>query len=120
MNDNMTPSYEKLFDLQESDEFVKDFCRKTLVLLDEFVAAYEEALAQNDFNKLSDLTHKVSPTMRWLGMEKYVQLIKSYNKLPIGEPEFNKRLMKEIILATQQIKHHLIEKIESFGMAAEK
>lgn len=108
----MLPSFEQVVSINDSQEFLKSFCNKALELIEEFKKKYSQAIAEKDQEKLSSITHKIASTMKWLDLDGFLSLTKSYKDLSLSDPDEMLALLKDVLYHSDQIEEAIKSKLE--------
>jgi len=109
--DEMKPSFEQVTSVTDSKEFIENFCHKTLKLLDEFKREYRKAISGQRISDLDSITHKISSTMKWLELDGFISLIKSYNDVKISDKIALEQILNEVMEQSNRIEDSIHAKL---------
>ena len=107
----MRPSFDQLASVASSKEFLETFCIKAIKLLDEFKTAYSRAMNEHKISDLDSITHKISSTMKWINLDEFVALTKSYKDLPFTDKEGVAKLLDEVMQQSDKIEESIRAKL---------
>ncbi len=109
------PSFDKLTTLPEKDALVLAFCKKAIVLLEEFQYQYAEAIRNQEMEDVAKVNHKISSTMLWIELNDFVTLIDSYKETALDNEKNREKLIKEVTIYCDRIKNILGDKLVEMG-----
>lgn len=108
-------NFESVEAMKSNHDFMVIFCKKVLVLLDEFQNDFKSGLEQSDVQKLSDASHKISSTMKLLNLDEFYDFVRSYKKIDFQKPDVKQNFKEKIIKYTEKLKRDLKTKIAEFS-----
>ena len=108
---DMRPSFDQLTSVANSKEFLETFCVKAIKLLDEFKKDYSRAMKEKNISDLHSITHKISSTMKWINLDEFVALTKSYKDLPLTDKEGVAKLLDEVMHQSNKIEESIRAKL---------
>jgi hypothetical protein len=108
----MRPCFDKVTSISDSKIFVQKFCLKALELFEEFKPKYSAAISTQQIKDLDFITHKISSTMKWLDLEEFISLTKSYKDLTASDNNTMESLLDEVMYYSNMIEDSLRCKID--------
>ena len=107
----ISPCFDKVESVTDSKEFIQGFCIKTLELFEEFKSKYNKAIAAQQISDLDAITHKISSTMKWLGLDEFVLLTKSYKDLTMSDQTTMNKLLGDVMYHSNMIEDSIRSKL---------
>lgn len=108
----ISPCFDKVTSVTDSKEFIQTFCIKALKLFEEFKSTYSEAIAAQQISDLDAITHKISSTMKWLDLDEFVSLTKSYKDFTMSDQTTKEELLAEVIHYSNMIEDSIRSKLQ--------
>lgn len=105
-------NFEAVDSMKTRDDFIPLFCRKVIRLLEEFEEEYTKGLRHSDTDKLSDITHKISSTMKLLKLDDFYEFTRSYKNLDLENQDAKDKLLNEALTCIDKLKNDLRLKME--------
>ena len=78
------------------DGFATVFCDRFLPKVVEFSSAYKEALLNYDTTTLSEIVHTMTSSLRFLGLDEFVDLINRYRMVEFRDSTALHKLANEV------------------------
>ena len=108
----ISPCFDKITRVTDSKEFIQTFCIKSLKLIEEFNSVYSNAIASQQLSDLDAITHKISSTMKWLDLDEFVSLTKSYKDLTMSDQITKKKFLAEVMHYSKMIEDSIRSKLQ--------
>ncbi len=107
----ISPCFDKLASVTDEKEFIQGFCIKTLELFEEFKSEYSKAIVAQQISGLDAITHKISATMKWLELDEFHSLTKSYKDFTVSDQTKLNKLFGEVMYHTNMIEDSIQSKL---------